>query len=312
MTDLGRVGIWSALDGLAAEKAVEFAVRVEELGYGALWVPEAVGRDPFATLGFLAARTTRLVLGTSIASVWGRTPTMMRAAANGLGELSGGRLVLGLGVSHQPMVEGVLKENYDKPLAKMSSFLDAYAAAVYMGPQPPQPVPVLIAALGPKMLELSRDKADGAYPYLVTPDHMAVARAALGPDKTIAVTCAVSLETDPSAAREAARGYLRVYLGLPNYLNNLRRLGFTDDDVAPPGSDRLCDAIVAWGGPDKANARIAEFHDAGADHVGVIPLLPNGFMPDPDTVEALALSDPGGPPADRGGTPLSGGAGSVS
>ena len=286
MTDPGRLGIWSALDGLRADEAAAFAKRVEQLGYGALWLPEALGRDPFAVLGHLAAHTTSIVLGTGIASIYARNAAAMKAAANGVGELSGNRFVLGLGVSHGPMVENVLHEKYDRPYTRMSEYLDSYGTAPYMGPA--AEVPVLLAALRRRMLELSRDKADGAFPYLVPPEHIAGARQILGPGKRIVVTVPVALTDDTAAARETGRAYLAVYLNLPNYMNNLRELGFGDDDRARPGSDRLVDAVVAHGSVEAVRRRIAEYQDAGADHTCVIPLRPNGFMPQSETVEALA------------------------
>ena len=288
MTYPGRLGVWSSLDALRAEEAAMFADQVEDLGYGALWVPESVGREPFALLGYLAAHTTRLVLGTGIASIWARTAHAARAAATALAELSGGRFILGLGASHAHIVEGAHRADYRRPLAAMSSYLDAYAAASYRGPAPAEPPPVVIAALRRRMLALSVDKADGAFPYLVPPEHVAAARTVVPKEKMLVVTQPVALTDDPSAAREAARGYLSRYLDLPNCRQNLQEFGFEDDDLAKPGSDRLCDALVAWGSVEKARARIDEMHDAGADHVAVIPLRADGSMPRDEVVQALA------------------------
>jgi len=286
---LGRLGVWTWLDALTAAEAVAFARRVEAWGYSALWVPEAVGREPFALLGFLAAGSSRLVLATGIANIYARDALATRSAQLTLAELTGGRFLLGLGVSHAPMVQGLRGHAYGPPVAAMRAYLDAMERAPYVGPQPPEPPPTVLAALRPRMLELSAERARGAHPYLVPPDHTARAREILGKRAWLCPEQMVLLETDASKARGIARQNLRIYLGLPNYQANLRWLGFSDADFLDGGSDRLVDALVAWGDERAIAARIRAHHDAGADHVCIQPFRPDG-LPGPDArlLEALA------------------------
>jgi probable F420-dependent oxidoreductase len=266
---LGRVGLWTfQLDLLPASAAREMAAELETLGYPTIWVPEAVNRDPIANCAMLLAATERLVLGTGIASIWSRDAMAMQASHLTLSEAHPDRFVLGLGVSHQPMVDFVKGQHYDRPLTKMSAYLDAMDAAPYMSPKPERTTRVL-AALGPKMLELAAAKAQGAHPYFVPVEHTAVARAALGTGPLLCPEQAVVLDTDPDRARAAARLHMATYLTLPNYTNNLRRLGWGDDDLADGGSDRLVDAIVAWGDEQAIVERVQAHLDAGADHVAV-------------------------------------------
>jgi len=286
---LGRLGVWTWMDTLPAPEAAELAQRIEGWGYGALWVPEAVGRDPFAFLGFLASHTDRLVLCTGIANLYVRDALAMRAARDTLAELSGGRFVLGLGVSHAPMVENVRGHDYGKPLATMRGYLERLEKAPYVGPAPEEAPPVVLAALRSGMLRLAGEQARGAHPYLVPPEHTARAREILGKDAWLCPEQKVLLETQPAKAREVARKALAMYLGLPNYRKNLEWLGFEEKDFADGGSDRLVDALVAWGDEEAVRARIRAHHDAGADHVCIQPLRPDGAPgPDPRTLEALA------------------------
>jgi len=287
--ELGRLGVWTFLDLMAAPPAVAFAQRIEALGYGALWIPEAVGRDPFAFLGYLAARTERLVLATGIANIYARDPMAMRAIQKTLAELSGGRFVLGLGVSHEHLVTGLRKHEYKKPVAAMSDYLDAMQGAFYRGAEPREDAPIVLAALRPAMLRLARDRARGAHPYFTPPEHTARARALLGPGVWLAPEQMVLRETNAEKARAVARANMQIYLGLPNYLNNLRWLGFGDDDFASGGSDRLVDAIVAWGDEAAIMRRVEAHHQAGADHVCIQPLRADGEPgPDVELLEALA------------------------
>jgi probable F420-dependent oxidoreductase len=286
---LGALGVWTWLDTLSGAEAAGLARRVEGLGYSALWVPEAVGRDPFALLGFLAASTERLTLATGIANIYARDPMATRAVQHTLGELSGGRFVLGLGVSHAHLVAGVRGHEYRRPLSAMRAYLDAMEKALYQGPKPERPTPIVLAALGPKMLRLAGERTAGAHPYFVPPEHTRRARQLLGEGPTLAPEQKVLLETDPVKARAAARTAMRIYLGLPNYQNNLRTLGYTDADFDNGGSDRLVDDIVAWGDEAAIARRIQEHRDAGADHVCIQPLRPDG-QPGPDlrVLEAMA------------------------
>jgi probable F420-dependent oxidoreductase len=286
---LGRLGVWTFLDRLPTPKASEVAQQVEAWGYSALWFPEAVGRDPFSLISHLAAHTKQLVFATGIANVYARDAVTMRAIQQTVGELSGNRFVLGLGVSHAPMVAGLRGHTYGKPVATMRAYLDAMEKALYMGPTPSEETPVVIAALRPNMLKLAAERCAGAHPYNVTPEHTARAREILGSGPTLAPEQMVLRETEPSKARAVARKNLAVYLGLPNYLNNWRWLGFDDADFASGGSDRLIDAVVAWGDEKAIAARIQAHFDAGADHVCIQPFRPDG-EPGPDLrlLEALA------------------------
>ncbi len=287
--DIGRLGVWTWVDGLDPDGAVELARKLEGWGYSALWIPEAVGREPFSTLGYLAARTERLILATGIANLYARDPMTMRATQQTLGELSGGRFVLGLGVSHAPLVTGARGHVYEKPLTKMREYLDAMAAAPYQGPEPPEPTPIVLAALRQNMLRLAAEKAQGAHPYLVPPEHTARAREIMGPDAWICTEQKLLLETRPSAARETARKALAFYLTLPNYQNNLKWLGFDDRDLADGGSDRLVDALVAWGDEKALAERVQAHRDAGATHVCIQPLRADGGQgADLRVLEALA------------------------
>jgi probable F420-dependent oxidoreductase len=268
--ELGRVGLWTFhLDGQPSGRARELAAELEELGYGAIWIPEAIGRDPMVHAALLLGATSRIVVATGIASIWNRTAFAMVAAQRTLAEAFPDRFLLGLGVSHAASVEGFLGERYEKPLTKMRSYLDAMDAAPNLAAAPPvDPVRVL-AALGPGMLRLAAERAAGAHPYFVPVEHTSVARQALGEGRLLAVEQAAVLEKDADVARAMGREHMAIYLGLPNYTNNLRRLGFGDDDLDGGGSDRLVDAIVAWGDMDAVASRVQAHHEAGADHVCV-------------------------------------------
>jgi probable F420-dependent oxidoreductase len=286
---LGRLGVWTWMDMLPAPKAAALARQVEAWGYSALWFPEAVGRDPFSIISYLTAQTQRLVFATGIANIYARDAMTMRAIQQTVGELSGGRFVLGLGVSHAPMVAGLRGHVYGKPVASMRAYLDAMEKATYVGPAPAQETPVVIAALRPNMLALAAERCAGAHPYNVTPEHTARARAILGKGPTLAPEQMVLRESDPAKARAIARKNLGIYLTLPNYQNNWKWLGFEDADFANGGSDRLIDAVVAWGDEDAIRARIQAHFDAGADHVCIQAFRPDGEPgPDLGLLEALA------------------------
>jgi probable F420-dependent oxidoreductase len=266
---LKNLGVWAGTDGLSAADAVAFARRVEAWGYGALWISEAVGREVFSASAWLLANTSNLIIASGIANIYARDSFSAAAAQKGLNEQSGGRFLLGLGVSHIPLVEGVRKLQYGKPVTTMRAYLRAMAEAPYQSALPAAPPKTVLAALGPKMLELSAESADGAHPYNVTPEHTRQARAILGAGKLLCVEQGAILETNPADARAMARRFLALYLGLPNYVDNWRRLGFTDADFAAGGSDRLVDALIVWGDEKAIRARIDEHWQAGADHVCV-------------------------------------------
>jgi probable F420-dependent oxidoreductase len=274
--DLGKLGVWAPLDSLSSADAAAFAQRTERRGYGALWTPESRGRNVLSHAAWLLARTERLVVASGIANIYARDGMAMSNAHRGLNEQSHGRFLLGLGVSHIPMVSTLRGHPYGKPVPTMRAYLDAMATAPYQAPMPAAPPRIVLAALGPQMLKLAAERADGAHPYNVTPEHTAEARRILGPNKLLCPEQMVLLETDRTRARQAARAGLAHYMQLENYVNNWRRLGFTDADVAGSGSDRLIDAMVAWGDEAAIRKRIQAHWDAGADHVCIQPLHPEG------------------------------------
>ncbi len=288
-TEIGRLGVWTTLDTMSADEAADFARRVEGWGYSALWIPEAVGRDPFALIGYLAARTESLVFCTGIANIYARDPMTMRAIHKTLSDLAPGRFVLGVGVSHHHLVGRVRGHEYEKPLTKMKGFLDAFEGALYLGRQPDEEAPLVLAALRDKMLGLAAERTRGAHPYLVPPEHTARARKVMGPDAWLCPEQMVLCESDAAKAREIARKNLDVYIRLPNYQNNLRQFGFEDADFEQGGSDRLVDEIVAWGNEQAIRDRIEAHWKAGADHVCIQPFRPDGGVgPDIDLLERIA------------------------
>lgn len=290
---LGRLGVWSGLDALPAGDVARYAQQVEAMGLSALWINETVGREPFALLGFLARVTDRIGLGVGIASIYLRSAHSARAGAWTVAELSGGRFVMGLGVSHRERVEAILGVSYQPPLTAMRAYLDAYEAATYQGPPPPVSPPLVLAALGEGMLRLAATRTAGAFPYLVPSEAVARARrivdqAAPGRRPLVVVTCPAVLASGPAEGREAARRYFARHLRQENYRRSLRACGFSEEEITPPGADRLADALVAWGRAQDLRRRIADYWAAGADHVAVIPLAADGQAPALAVVEAVA------------------------
>jgi probable F420-dependent oxidoreductase len=275
----GRIGLWTfQFDAMPWAQGRDLAAEVDSLGYGAVWIPEAVGKDPFASAALLLGATTRLGVGTGIASIYARDPLTMKAGWYAIDEAYPGRFVLGLGVSHPVFVEDVRSHRYGPPVETMREYLGALDSAMYAA-TPPRGTPTrVLAALGPKMLALAAEHADGAHPYNGTPEHTARAREILGPDAFLAPEQKVVLSTDPDAARASARDALAIYRTLPNYTNNWRRLGFGEDDVTHL-TDRLVDSVVAWGDDDAVARRVADHLDAGADHVAVQVLTEAGASP---------------------------------
>jgi probable F420-dependent oxidoreductase len=267
MVELGRFGVWSgAFRGGDRDAAAAAAAELEKLGYGAIWVPGGGGGDVFGAMRTVLDATERVAVASGILNIWAHTPEETARGCDGIERAHPGRFLLGLGVSHQLMVDADEPGRYRRPVEKTRSYLDALDAA---NPPVPRDTRVL-AALGPRMLELARDRTAGAHPYNVSPEHTARAREILGAGPLLAPEQGVILERDPSRARELARESLAIYLRLPNYVNNWMRLGFTEDDVAGDRmSDRLVDAIVAWGSPSDVARRVREHVDAGADHVCV-------------------------------------------
>jgi probable F420-dependent oxidoreductase len=271
---LGPYGLWTfALDRQPWNRAAEAAAEIEAMGWRAIWVPEATNRNAFVNATLLLGATENIAIGTGIAPIHNRDAM---ASANGqrtLDEAFPNRFVLGLGVSHQWLVEDVRHGHYPKPLTAMRTYLEQMDAAPFSAFAPTAPSRRVIAALGPKMLALAAEHADGAHPYLTQPEHTAMARQILGPDKLLAPDQKVVLETDPAEARRVARMHLAGYLAQPNYRNSFVRQGFAVDDLDEGGSDRLIDSIVAWGTVEQVTARVRAHTAAGADHVAV-QLLP--------------------------------------
>lgn len=285
---LGALGVWCTTDPLPATAAGALAHQIEGLGYGALWVPDTLGRDPFAHLAFLATTTSTLRLATGIAGIHARHPGATRQAADTLAEQTGGRFVLGLGVSHAEFVEGVRGLHYGHPLETMRRYLDALDAAVYLAPAPANRPPRVLAALGPNMIALARERADGVLTYWGTPDHTASARDVLGRDRLLCVEQKVILTADAAAARATATAALELYRRLPNYRRHWHRLGFPDDAI-DTANTAFVDALVAWGDVDSLARRLTAHLDAGADHVCIQPLTPGSPLTvDTDALTALA------------------------
>jgi probable F420-dependent oxidoreductase len=267
---LGRVGVWSfALQTHPAADERSAVATCEGLGYGATWFPESVGsKEVFAHAAILLAGSPRMVVASGIANIHARDPMAMIGGARALAEAYPGRFVLGIGVSHAPSV-AARGGTYGRPIEQMVAYLDAMEAAPWVGPAPTIPAPVMLAALGPRMLELAGARTAGAHSYFVPVEHTAEARRRLGPDPVLAVELTAVLDTDPARASSVAHGFAARYLGLPNYANNLRRLGWSDEDVTGAGSERLIDAVVVQGAAAAIAGRIREHLDAGADHVCV-------------------------------------------
>jgi probable F420-dependent oxidoreductase len=289
---LGKLGIWGLFSHRSADAFIALARSTEEWGYGALWLPEAFGRDLLVASSFALASTESLCVATGIANIYARDAVAAVNAQYGLAEQSHGRFLLGLGVSHQAFVEQVRGHAYQKPLAAMRDYLQAMAQAQYMGAPPAEKPKTVLAALGPQMLRLAAELVDGAHTYNVTPDHTALARAILGPEKLLCPEQKVLLETDPSTARSIGRRVLSYSLPLPNYRNSFLRMGFDEDDLEGGGSDRLVDSIIAWGDENAIRARIQEHWDAGADHVCIQSLSREGMALDSEDQKIFELLAP--------------------
>jgi probable F420-dependent oxidoreductase len=275
--ELGRVGIWQRELRFHDDRAAarEAAAEIEELGYTALWVPD-VGGDVMGVVDELLTATSTIQVATGIVNIWMHEPEAIAAGWADIEARHPGRFTLGLGVGHAPLVDEMLEPGrYRRPLAFMREFLDAIDAADPTVPADRR----MIASLGPRSLELARDRTGGSCPYLVNPEHTRIARAALGPDRVLAPEQSVLLETDPVRARAQAREFVAGYLKLPNYVANLRRLGFDDAELTGTGSDRLADAIVAWGDEEAIADRVAAHLDAGADHVCIQVIDADGTFP---------------------------------
>lgn len=293
-----RIGVWWASETWPIQAAVEVAQEIEELGYGSLFIPEVGLKDALVESAAFLAATRRLVVGTGIANIHARVPGTMEGGGRTLTALHPGRFVLGLGVSHGPLVQNMLGGTYAKPLSTMRSYLDRMAAlpeAIEPGSGRPTR---LLAALGPKMIELSGTHADGAHPYLVNAGQTAVTREILGPDKWVvseqAVVVGDGTALDDAEQLRRAHLHLQVYSGLPNYRNSWLRQGFDESDFVPGGSERLARGIVGMGTTEQAAATVTAHLDAGADHV-VVQVLGDGnpaWDPRPALRELAAVLSP--------------------
>ena len=276
---LGHVGLWTRqLDIQPTDQLRSTIAELEELGWRSLWAWEVFGREALTNAGLLLCATQRLVIGTGIANIWARDPVAMAAAQRTLAEAYPGRFVLGIGVSHAPIVDA-RGHRYERPLERMRAYLDAMDAAPWQGPPLREEPARVLAALGPRMLELAAERSAGALTYHAAPAATAWARSILGSGPLLAVEQAVLVEQDPAEARRIGREYIAFYLTLPNYVRAWERAGFGPEELTNGGSDRLVDAIVAWGGPDAIAERAQAHLDAGADHVclNVLDADPNAL-----------------------------------
>lgn len=287
--DIGRVGVWTRTDSLTSAGAVDFAKQVEALGYGALWIPDAFGRDPFTHASWLFAHTTSLVVATGVVNIHLREAQATACAQRALHDQSGGRFLLGLGVSHSGVIEGMFHREYPAPLPSMRAYLEAIEKALWWGPPLEGEPPIVLAALGPLMLKFAAEHTLGAHPYFAPPENTRRSREIMGPDAWLCPEQKVLFETDPDKARARARAAMAGPLTMPNYRKNLMRAGFEEHELDDGGNDRVVDAVVAWGDLDAIVARVQAHLDAGATHVCIQPLgMADATKPDAKLLEALA------------------------
>jgi probable F420-dependent oxidoreductase len=286
--DLSKTGVFCFLDGLTGAQTGQFVRKVERLGYSALWFAEVTGRESFSFASYLLSQTDRLVVATGIAVVFAYEPAATASATRTLAELFEDRFILGLGVSNK-MGNSRRGIPYGKPYSFMRAYLAKMQATPYDAPKPQSEPPIVLAGMMPKMLHLAATETQGTHTYFTTAEQVAGVRTAIGPGPWLCAELAVMLETDAAKARAAARRYMQVYLSIDHYVKRLRDVGFGDEDFTNGGSDRLVDALIAWGPEDTLHKRIAAYYSAGASHVCILPLSPNGgLVPDERTLEALA------------------------
>lgn len=281
---LGRLGVWYSTDKLDGGQLADLVRAVEGNGYSAFWYPESRGYESMSLAAYLLSKSDRLTIGSSIANIYARDSFTARRATISLNDWYGRRFILGVGVSHIPMVEGVRGHRYDKPIPAMRAYLEGLAHDAGGD------LPVVVAALGPKMLALSAEMSRGAVPYNVTPEHTARAAAILGPNRILAVEQKVTIETDPIKARALGRKELARYMVLPNYRNNWLRIGFSEADLANGGSDRFIDAMCLWGDAETVKKGLRAHFAAGATHVCLQPVHADGDFAARDRMLA-ALAD---------------------
>jgi probable F420-dependent oxidoreductase len=285
--DPGRIGVFAGpLNGQPNAVQREFARETERLGYGTLWYGEALGREAFAQGAIYLGATERLVIASGIANIWARDAAAMANGGRTLAEAWPGRFILGLGVSHAQLVK-MRGHDYDKPLTAMREYLDAMGSAPWRGPEAEVP-PIILAALGPKMVGLAGERTAGAYPYFSTAAHISEVRRILGREPFLAADLPVVIAADLAAARAIGNRHLDFYLGSTNYRNNLLRIGWSESDLEKPGSDALFDAIVAWGDLDRIAGKVRERFEAGADQVVLNLVAANPSIPPFDELRLLA------------------------
>ncbi len=285
----GKLGVFTFTDALNASQLADLATRVEGLGYSTLWYPEAFNYETFAVGGYLLGHSKKLSVASGIANIYARDPAASAMGHNSLNALYGGRFVLGLGVSHAPLVSDLRGHQYKQPVATMRTYLDQMDKAWAAMNSTPKVKQVVLAALGPNMSKLSAERTLGAFPYNITPDQVALSRAAMGPNSAVICEQKVLLCSDPVLARKTARASLAPYMPLPNYFQNWFRLGFNEGDLKEGGSDRLMDAMVLWGDAGQIKAKLKVYFERGADQVVIQPIRADG-APGPDwaALEALA------------------------
>lgn len=278
---MGDTAVMLVSEQLERDDLVRCVGRVEELGFNAIWLPELFGREPLATAGYLLAQTKKVNIGTGIANVYARDATAMAQARQTLAELSGGRFLLGLGVSN-PMLNGSRGHEWEPPVSKMTSYLAEMAEIDVQGPKPKRPAPLYVAAHGPKLQALAASMADGILTWLMPVEHTRAARSAIGAERSLNAAAMFLLCDEPDRARQLARRAISMYVRLDYYHRAWSQLGFSDEDFENGGSDRLIDSIVAWGTEDQLAARVREYRDAGASEVIVVPIGSGAAEAGPD------------------------------
>jgi len=288
--ELGEVGAFAFMDAMSAQESIAFCRRIEKMGYKVVWSPEAWGREPFAHGSYLLANTDGLIYATGIANIWVRDPVTMAASAKTLAEFAPNRFILGIGVSHRSLVADWRGHNYTKPFSYLSEYILKMKDALYKSVAPEVEPPLVLAALHPKSLGLAAREAHGTHTYLCLPDHTKNARALMGPDAWVCPSLIVILERDALKARTRAREHLSFYASQENYQRILRAQGFADADFENGASDRLIDAMVAWGSEEQIQDKIDAQLAAGASHVCLMPLrCDDNSLPDERALEAFAL-----------------------
>lgn len=290
--NLGKLAVWINTIGYPSAELVAFARRLETWGYDTLWINDGMGSDPMVLAARILAGTDKLQVALGVANIYSRDPTTMTGGQYGLNEQWDGRFLLGMGISHPFIVEDMRGHTYAKPVATMRSYLEAMSRIEYAGPPPAEKPLTVIAALGPKMLELARDMADGAHPFTTTPGHTAMARDILGPGKLLLVEQKVMLESNPDVARAFGRDLVSGLASIPNYRRSFLRMGLTEEDLADGASDRAADALLAWGDEDAIRQRIHEHLDAGADQVAIQVIPRDGGLLSAEDEEVLELLAP--------------------